>query len=63
MEEQDHRQFVRDSLTRIETNLTNQIELSKDHEERLRVVEKKINWFAGIGAAALAVVKFFGGSK
>jgi hypothetical protein len=45
----------RDRLVRIETKVDMIIELGKDHEDRIRVVEKR-SWWMGGAAALLAFI-------
>ena len=55
-------------LTRIDQRTETMVETQKDHEIRMRHVESKINWYAGVGATVLFVfeafrTKLFGGIK
>ena len=55
-------------LVRIDERTSKMVETQKDHEIRMRHVESKINWYAGVGATVLFVfeafrTKLFGGIK
>jgi len=55
-------------LTRIDQRTSSMVDTQKDHESRIRTNERKINWYAGVGATVLFVfeafrTKLFGGIK